>query len=72
MKWKLTTFWHRCRLPEAKPGITGLWQVSGRSRVNFDDMVRLVSRFARTWSPWVDMKILLRTPAAMLSGEGVH
>ncbi len=64
--------WHRGRLLEAKPGITGLWQVSGRSRVGFDDMVRLDLRYARTWSPWMDIKILLRTPAAVLSGEGAH
>jgi lipopolysaccharide/colanic/teichoic acid biosynthesis glycosyltransferase len=64
--------WHRGRLLEAKPGITGLWQVSGRSRVGFDDMVRLDLRYARTWSPWIDIKILLRTPAAVLSGEGAH
>jgi len=64
--------WHRRRLLEAKPGITGLWQVSGRSRVKFDDMVRLDLQYARTWSPWVDVKILLRTPAAVLFGEGAH
>ena len=39
--------WHRRRLLEAKPGITGLWQVSGRSRVTFDEMVRLDLRYAR-------------------------
>jgi len=65
-------FWHRRRLLEAKPGITGLWQVSGRSRVNFDDMVRLDLQYARTCSPWVDIKILLRTPAAVVLGEGAH
>jgi len=64
--------WHRRRLLEAKPGITGLWQVSGRSRVKFDDMVRLDLQYARTWSPWVDVKILLRTPAAVFFGEGAH
>lgn len=64
--------WHRRRLLEAKPGITGLWQVSGRSRVKFDDMVRLDLYYARTWSPWLDVKILLRTPAAVLFGEGAH
>jgi lipopolysaccharide/colanic/teichoic acid biosynthesis glycosyltransferase len=63
--------WHRRRLSEAKPGITGLWQVSGRSRVTFDDMVRLDLRYAKTWSPWMDVKILLRTPAAMF-GDGAH
>jgi lipopolysaccharide/colanic/teichoic acid biosynthesis glycosyltransferase len=65
-------FWHRRRLLEAKPGITGLWQVSGRSRVTFDEMVRLDLRYARTWSPWMDVKILLRTPRAVLLGEGAH
>jgi lipopolysaccharide/colanic/teichoic acid biosynthesis glycosyltransferase len=64
--------WHRRRLLEAKPGITGLWQVSGRSRVKFDDMVRLDLRYARTWSPWIDMKILWRTPGAVVLGNGAH
>jgi len=63
--------WHRRRVLEAKPGITGLWQVYGRSRVNFDDMVRLDLKYARTWSPWMDVKILLRTPGAMF-GEGAY
>lgn len=62
--------WHRRRLLEAKPGITGLWQVSGRSRIKFDDMVRLDLQYARNWSPWMDIKILLRTPSAMVLGEG--
>lgn len=64
--------WHRRRLLEAKPGITGLWQVSGRSRVTFDEMVRLDLRYARTWSPWMDIKILMRTPLAVVLGEGAH
>jgi lipopolysaccharide/colanic/teichoic acid biosynthesis glycosyltransferase len=62
-------FWHRRRVLEAKPGITGLWQVSGRSKVKFDDMVRLDLQYAQNWSPWMDLKIILRTPGAML-GEG--
>jgi lipopolysaccharide/colanic/teichoic acid biosynthesis glycosyltransferase len=57
---------------EAKPGITGLWQVNGRSRLRFDDMVRLDLRYAQTWSLWLDLKILLRTPKAILSGEGAY
>ena len=65
-------FWHRRRVLEAKPGITGLWQVKGRSRVKFDDMVRLDLQYARTWSPWLDVKILLQTPGAMVIGEGAH
>lgn len=64
--------WHRSRLLEAKPGITGLWQVSGRSRVTFDEMVRLDLRYARSWTPWLDLQILLRTPGAVFLGEGAH
>jgi lipopolysaccharide/colanic/teichoic acid biosynthesis glycosyltransferase len=64
--------WHRRRVMEAKPGITGLWQVNGRSRTTFDDMVRLDLRYARTWSPWLDLKILLQTPRAIFSGEGAY
>jgi lipopolysaccharide/colanic/teichoic acid biosynthesis glycosyltransferase len=62
--------WHRRRLLEAKPGITGLWQVSGRCRVKFDDMVRLDLHYARNWSPWMDIKILARTPGAVVLGQG--
>jgi lipopolysaccharide/colanic/teichoic acid biosynthesis glycosyltransferase len=62
--------WHRRRLLEAKPGITGLWQVTGRSRTTFDEMVRLDLRYARTRSLWTDIKILLATPAAALSRRG--
>lgn len=62
--------WHRRRILEAKPGITGLWQVEGRSRVKFDDMVRLDLRYANNWSPWMDVKILLKTPGAVLFTEG--
>lgn len=62
--------WHRRRLLEAKPGITGLWQVQGRSRVGFDDMVRLDLRYARNCSPWLDLKILAQTPRAVIAGNG--
>jgi lipopolysaccharide/colanic/teichoic acid biosynthesis glycosyltransferase len=62
--------WHRRRVLESKPGITGLWQVTGRSRVKFDEMVRLDLRYASTWSPWLDFKILLRTPIAVIKGAG--
>ena len=62
--------WHRRRLLEAKPGITGLWQVHGRSRVEFDDMVRLDLRYARDCSPLLDLKILLQTPKAVIAGNG--
>lgn len=62
--------WHRCRLNEAKPGITGLWQISGRCQVTFDEMVRLDLRYARSWSTWMDIKILLCTPRAVWQGHG--
>jgi lipopolysaccharide/colanic/teichoic acid biosynthesis glycosyltransferase len=62
--------WHRHRVLEVKPGITGLWQVSGRSRTTFDEMVRLDLRYARTRSLWTDLKILLATPKAVISGKG--
>ncbi len=64
--------WHRRRVLEAKPGITGLWQVTGRSRTTFDDMVRLDLRYAQTYSLWTDVKILLATPRAVISGNGAH
>jgi len=64
--------WHRRRLLEVQPGITGLWQVNGRSRVPFDDMVRLDLKYATTWSLWLDLKIILRTPQAVFSGDGAY
>lgn len=60
--------WHRRRVLQVKPGITGLWQVTGRSRMKFDEMVRLDLRYATCWSPWLDIKILMRTPAAVIKG----
>lgn len=60
--------WHRGRLLQVKPGITGLWQISGRNRVTFDNMVRYDLQYASNWSPWLDIKILFRTPAAVLKG----
>jgi exopolysaccharide biosynthesis polyprenyl glycosylphosphotransferase len=62
--------WHYRRVLEAKPGITGLWQVSGRSRTTFDDMVRLDLRYAKNPSAWADIKILIATPRAVISGKG--
>ncbi len=62
--------WHRRRVMSVKPGITGLWQVTGRSRVTFDEMVRLDLEYTRTWSPWLDLRIILKTPRAVLEGSG--
>ncbi len=64
--------WHRRRVLEAKPGITGLWQVNGRSQTSFDDMVRLDLQYVRSWSLWLDIRILLQTPAAVFSGKGAY
>lgn len=64
--------WHRRRVLEVKPGVTGLWQVSGRSRTTFDDMVRLDVRYSQTWSLGLDLKILLSTPRAVLGGDGAY
>jgi len=64
--------WHRRRVLDVKPGITGLWQVNGRSRTSFSQMVRLDIQYAKSCSLWLDLKILLATPRAVLSGDGAH
>lgn len=64
--------WHRRRVLEVKPGMTGLWQVKGRSRIRFDDMVRLDLQYVRTRSLWLDIQILMQTPRAVLLGEGAY
>jgi lipopolysaccharide/colanic/teichoic acid biosynthesis glycosyltransferase len=64
--------WHRRRVLEVKPGITGLWQVTGRSSTTFDEMVRLDLQYATSWSPWEDMKILLKTPWVVVAGRGAY
>ena len=64
--------WHRCRVVEVKPGITGLWQVMGRSTTSFDEMVRLDIRYSREWSIWLDLKILAMTPWAVFKGKGAY
>lgn len=71
-EFKAYEVWHRRRVLEIKPGITGLWQVEGRSRTRFDDMVRLDLKYARAWSVWLDIKILAQTPGAVILGEGAH
>ena len=55
-----------------KPGITCLWQISGRSRVSFDEWMRLDNLYIDTWSPLGDLAIVLRTVPAVLRGEGAH
>ena len=63
--------WHHRRL-EALPGLTGLWQVSGRSELSFDEMVRLDIYYCENWTFWMDLVILLRTIPAVLSGRGAY
>lgn len=57
--------WHRKRLATA-PGITGLWQVSGRNRLSFDQMVRLDIAYIEQWSLWLDIKIMVKTVPVLL------
>jgi exopolysaccharide biosynthesis polyprenyl glycosylphosphotransferase len=61
--------WHRKRL-DMKPGLTGLWQVSGRNRLQFEEMVRIDLFYIENWSLLLDLKIILRTGFVMLGGEG--
>jgi lipopolysaccharide/colanic/teichoic acid biosynthesis glycosyltransferase len=53
-----------------KPGLTGLWQVSGRNRLPFEEMVRLDLYYIENWSLLLDLEIILRTGFVMLAGEG--
>jgi len=55
-----------------KPGVTCLWQISGRSNVSFDQWMRLDNRYIDTWSPLGDLQIVLKTIPAVLRGEGAH
>jgi lipopolysaccharide/colanic/teichoic acid biosynthesis glycosyltransferase len=71
-EFEMYDVWQRRRVLEVKPGITGLWQVHGRSRTRFVDMVRLDLRYSQSWSLWMDIKILLATPWAVISGTGAH
>ena len=60
----------RARLrQDVKPGMTGLWQVNGRSRLGYDEMIDLDLEYANTWSPWEDLRILARTPFAVFRRE---
>jgi exopolysaccharide biosynthesis polyprenyl glycosylphosphotransferase len=63
--------WHRARF-HVKPGITGLWQVSGRNRLHFEEMVRLDIFYIENWSPWLDLKIMLKTIPVVLRGDNTY
>jgi hypothetical protein len=58
--------WHRCRF-EIYPGITGLWQVSGKNRLNFKEMMRLDIKYGEEISIWLDLLILFKTIPAVIS-----
>jgi exopolysaccharide biosynthesis polyprenyl glycosylphosphotransferase len=62
--------WHLRRILEVKSGMTGLWQVDGRSKTSFDDMVRLDLKYAQNWSLWLDIRILLKTVRAVIRPNG--
>jgi lipopolysaccharide/colanic/teichoic acid biosynthesis glycosyltransferase len=59
--------WHRKRL-DMKPGLTGLWQVSGRNHLPFEEMVRLDLFYIENWSLLLDLKIILQTALVMIEG----
>ena len=63
--------WHRKRY-RVLPGVTGLWQISGRSNLGFDDLVRLDFFYLENWSLTLDISILLKTIPAVLSGRGAY
>lgn len=70
---ELSRFGHwRDNLITVKPGLTGLWQISGRSRLGYDDRVRLDMYYIRSYSIWRDIEILLRTVPAVLRGVGAY
>jgi exopolysaccharide biosynthesis polyprenyl glycosylphosphotransferase len=69
---ELYDVWHRRRMLSVKPGITGLWQVSGRSSTTFDEMVRLDLKYINSWSLWLDIKLLFKTPFVVLTGKGAY
>ena len=62
---------HRRRL-SVKPGLTCLWQISGRSNVDFETWMELDNQYVDTWTPWGDVAIILRTIPAVIRGEGAH
>ncbi len=53
-----------------RPGITGLWQVSGRSNISYEERVRLDMYYIRNWNIWLDLQLLLQTFPAVIKGRG--
>ncbi len=69
--YQLLQDWHRKRYL-VLPGITGLWQISGRSELGFDDLVRLDFTYLENWSIWLDISIIVRTIPAVLTRKGAY
>ena len=69
--YRLLEDWHRKRYL-VLPGMTGLWQIAGRSDLEFDDLVRLDFYYLENWSIWLDISILLRTIPAVAAGKGAY
>jgi lipopolysaccharide/colanic/teichoic acid biosynthesis glycosyltransferase len=69
--YQLLEDWHRARYA-VLPGMTGLWQISGRSGLTFDDLVRLDFTYLENWSIWLDITIIARTIPAVLRGRGAY
>ncbi|MGZ4320294.1 MAG: sugar transferase [Gaiellaceae bacterium] len=69
--YELLEPWHRRRY-NVLPGMTGLWQVAGRSDLTFDDLVRLDFYYLENWSIWLDLSILAKTPFAVFSRRGAY
>jgi undecaprenyl-phosphate galactose phosphotransferase len=59
-------------ITQVKPGITGLWQISGRSEVSFDERINLDEYYVRNWSPWLDFIILMKSVKVIFSGRGAY
>ena len=68
--YELLEHWHRNRY-RVLPGMTGLWQISGRSSLSFDDLVRLDFYYLENWSIWLDISILAKTIPAVLDAAKV-
>jgi len=69
--YELLEPWHRRRY-NVLPGLTGLWQIAGRSDLTFDDLVRLDFYYLENWSIWLDITILIKTPIAVFSRKGAY
>jgi lipopolysaccharide/colanic/teichoic acid biosynthesis glycosyltransferase len=69
--YQLLEDWHRARY-RVLPGMTGLWQISGRSGLSFDDLVRLDFTYIENWSVWLDVTIIAKTIPAVVTRRGAY